>query len=215
MLKTAGHVKKHYVPCCVLFEEFKDRARRQTTLQDFMDYVEGIVSNGLPAMPGLPDGMAPITDPDKANIFRGDMLEVLAELFFKAFPNSPQVGLKDYTPVPLEEDFGVDGTGTNPTTTRCAVQVKYRGDPKDPVTYGELAKTYTSARVQLGLPMEGPDCLYLFTTANEVTPACQGVFKKMLRVLNREIIGNEINNNASFWQMAYEEVSQTLLGGES
>lgn len=210
MLKTAGHVKKHYIPCCVIFEDFKQRGRRQTTLQDYMTSIETIIGKGLKAMPGLPNGFDPITNPDDAHVFRGDMLEVLAELFFKAFANSPQVGLKDYTPVPLEEDFGVDGIGVNATGKKCAVQVKYRGNPEDPVLYAEMARTYTSGVIQMGIPLEGPDCLYVFTTANGVTVACQTVFGKMLRVLNREVIGNEINNNVSFWEMAYNEIAETL-----
>lgn len=209
MLKTAGHVKKHYIACCVIFEELKNRAGKNATLQEFMQLIESIVDKGL-TMPGLPNGLDPISDVDEAHVFRGDMLEVLAELFFKAFPNSPQVGLTDYTPVPLEEDYGVDGKGVNATGKECAVQVKYRGDPENLVLYAEMARTYTSGVIQMGIPLEGPDCLYVFTTANGVTVACQTVFGKMLRVLNREVIGNEINNNVSFWQKAFEEVQETL-----
>jgi hypothetical protein len=79
------------------------------------------------------------------------------------------------------------------------------------VTYKELARTYTSGRIQLGLDLEGNDCIYVFTTAMGVNIQCQTVFKGMLRVLNREIIGREINNNASFWLLAFNEVKSTLL----
>jgi len=102
----------------------------------------------------------------------------------------------------------------NAAGKRCAVQVKYRANPKDSVLYAEMARTYTSAVIQLKIPLEGEDCLYVFTTADDVTPACRTVFGKMLRVINKEIISNEINNNVNFWKFAYEEIKNTLLGGE-
>lgn len=74
-----------------------------------------------------------------------------------------------------------------------------------------MARTYTSATIQLKIPLAGEDCLYVFTTVDDVTPACRTVFGKMLRVINREIIGNEIDNNVNFWKFAYEEIKSTLL----
>lgn len=200
MLKTAGHVKKYYKECCVLFEDFKQREGKDATLKEYMKTVMYQAKD--------------LSDEDARNIFKGDMLEVLAEIFFKAFSNSPQVGLSDYNPVPLEEDYGVDGFGVNAAGKQCAVQIKYRANPKDSVLYSEMARTYTSATIQLKIHLEGADCLYVFTTAQDVTPACRTVFGKMLRVINREIISNEINNNVNFWNFAYEEIKNTLLGGE-
>lgn len=138
------------------------------------------------------------------------MLEILAELFFKAFFCSPIVGLTEYTPVPIVEDYGVDGTGINAAGKPCVVQVKFRIDPTNLVLYEEMAKTYTSGRLQLKLPLEGDNCVYVFTSANGVTIACQTVFGKMLRVLSHDIISNEINNNVTFWNFAYTEIESTL-----
>jgi len=198
MLKIAGHVKKHYKPVCLLFEDFKNRNGQNATLEEFMKFVESYAAD--------------IQNEDERMTFKGDMLEILAELFFKAFANSPTVGLTDYTPVPITEDFGVDGQGKNATGKHCAVQSKYRSNPLDLVTYAEIARTYTSGRVQLGLSLEGDDCIFVFTTALGVNIQCQTVFKGMVRVIGREIIAREINNNVSFWNMAFEEIRVTLLG---
>lgn len=198
MLKTAGHVKKYYKPCCILFEDFKNRQGTNVTLKEFMKQIK-IMG-------------AEIENEDDRKTFKGDMLEIMAEIFFKAFSNSPQVGLTDYEPVPLEKDYGVDGFGINATGKKCAVQIKYRSNPEDSVLYSEMARTYTSAVIQLNIPLEGDDCLYVFTTAHGVTTACETVFGKKLRVINREIISNEINNNVNFWNQAYKEIEETLLG---
>lgn len=200
MLKTAGHVKKYYKECCLLYEDFKQKEGKGSTLKEFMKTITNQSKE--------------ISDEEAKLVFKGDMLEILADIFFKAFANSPQVGLTEYNPVPLEEDYGVDGFGVNAAGKQCAVQIKYRANPKDSVLYAEMARTYTSAVIQLKIPLEGEDCLYVFTTADDVTPACRTVFGKMLRVINKEIISNEINNNVNFWNFAYEEIKNTLLGGE-
>lgn len=198
MLKTAGHVKKYYKSCCILFEDFKNRKGNDATLKEYMKFIKNT--------------SAEIQDEDERQVFKGDMLEILAEIFFKAFSNSPQVGLSNYEPVPLEKDYGVDGFGVNATGKKCAVQIKHRSNPEDSVRYSEMARTYTSAVIQLGIPLEGDDCLYVFTTAFDVSIACKTVFGKKLRVISRDIISNEINNNVNFWELAYKEIEETLIG---
>ena len=196
MLKIAGHIRKHYKPVCIIFEEFKNRGTTGATLDEYIKAVE--------------KHAATYPDADRLS-FKGDMFEILAEIFFKAFENSSTVGLREYTPIPLEEDYGVDGKGINAIGKQCAVQCKYRSNPLELVTYSEIARTYTSGRVQLGLNLEGADCIYVFTTALGVNIQCQTVFGDKVRVLNKDVIGREINNNVSFWALAFEEISNTLL----
>lgn len=198
MMKTAGHVKKHYVTCCQIFEDFKNRNGNNATLSEYMKEVE--------------EHTKKIEIPDEALTLKGDMLEILAELFFKAFANDPRIGLKDYEPVALEEDYGVDGFGINAAGVKVPVQVKYRSNPQDLVLYAEIARTYTSAMIQLKIPVQGKDSIYVFTTASGVTVACSTVFGDMLRIIHGDIIREQINNNISFWDMAFEEIKETLLG---
>lgn len=196
MLSTSGHVKKYYKPCCIIFEDFKDRNGVNATLAEFIGSIETHSKD--------------VTDEDARLSFKGDMLEILAEIFFKATATSPIHGLKNYSPIPLKEDYGVDGQGVNATGARCAVQVKYRHNPFDSVLYAELARTYASATIQLKIPMDEDNCLWVFTTANEVTSSCNHVFGKRLRVINRNIIHQEITNNVSFWDFAFNEIQETL-----
>ena len=196
MLKTAGHVKKYYKACCIIFEDFKNRNGQNATLNEFMKHIKKMANE--------------IQEEDERLVFKGDMLEILAEMFFKAFSNSPAIGLSDYEPVPLEKDYGVDGTGINAAGTKCAVQIKYRSNPEDSVLYAELARTFTSGMIQLNIPFNTDNCLYVFTTAFKVTAVCETVFGKRLRVISRDIISNEINNNVSFWEFAYNEIAETL-----
>lgn len=196
MLKTSSHVKTHYKACCIIYEDFKNRKGVNVTLDAFKVEIEKYAAT-LPA--------------DEQYVFKGDMLEIFAEIFFKAFSNDPRIGLSDYTPVPLEEDYGVDGFGKNAAGKQCAVQVKYRNNPFDSVTYAELARTYTSAMLLQQIPLEGENCLYVFTTAYDTTSPNAVVFKSMLRVISHKIISQEVDNNINFWNMAYEEIKDTLL----
>jgi len=197
MLRTAGHVRKYYKPCCLIFEEFKNRGTENATLGEYMKAIEKHCED--------------FDDGDKILTFKGDMLEILAELIFKAFPNDPKIGLVDYEPVPLEDDYGVDGFGVNAAGKKVPVQVKYRSNPTDDVLYAEVSRTYTSAQIQLRMEIQGENSIYVLTTANKVTTACKTVFGNMLRVINGETIRQNINNNKSFWELAYEEVKETLL----
>ena len=199
MLKTAGHVKKHYKACCTIFDVFNNRKGVDVTFEDYLAEIEKWASK--------------IQDDEERDIFRGDMLEILAEIFFGAFANDPAVGLTGYTPVPLPEDYGVDGVGNNSAGIACAVQVKYRGDPTDLVTYAEIARTFTSAVLQRSLPLyNGSDNIFIFTSAYDVTVACKTVMGDKIHILNRAIIQSKIDNNVSFWEYAFNEIKDTFFG---
>jgi hypothetical protein len=199
MLKTSGHIRDHYVQCAILYEEFKNKNGNGATIRNFMNKIDAFGNE--------------IEDENKRNVFKGDMLEILAEIFFKAFVNDPRIGLLSYEPVKLEDDYGTDGIGINAAGEKCAVQVKYRSNALDKVTYTEISKTHTSAMLQHGIPLVlGRDNgVYVFTTAFEVSHQCTKVFGKMLRVISQDVISVEIDNNVSFWNFAFNEIKETLL----
>jgi hypothetical protein len=147
---------------------------------------------------------------DVQNKFKGDCLEILAELFFNKYEADPSVGLKEYTPVIIGNDYGVDATGTNANNQKVAVQIKYRSNPADLVTYEEIAKTYTSGELSLNLDLKKENSIYVFTNSNDVTHSCKYVFGDRLVILNRDIISGYIDNNATFWNYAYNEVYNYL-----
>jgi hypothetical protein len=149
-------------------------------------------------------------DQEEANKFKGDCLEIFAEIFFNAFENDPAVGLIDYKPVNIENDYGVDATGYNADNRQVAVQVKYRGNPLDLVKYEEMSKTYTSGTIMLDLDLNNKQSIYLFTTSIGVTPACQKVLGNKLVLINLDIIKHHVDNNSNFWEYAFQEVFEYL-----
>jgi len=147
---------------------------------------------------------------DKINTFKGDMFELLGEIFFNGFSNDPAVGIRDYEVVPLDEDYGVDAIGTNANGDRVAVQYKFKSKPMDSVEYAAIARTYAAGRRRHKLDLDKPDTIWLVTTGNGTTGPCKEVFGDSLRVIYRDILAGKIDNNMSFWKGAEEQIEATL-----
>lgn len=142
--------------------------------------------------------------------FKGDMLEILGDIFFHINSAHPAVGLIDYHSVPLDEDYGVDGIGINVNGDLCAVQMKYKANPLTKVTWEEIAKTYGAGRELHNIPLDKKDTIFVFTTGNETTAALQKVLGNKVRVIDRKIIAGIVDDNQNFWIQAEELLINTL-----
>ena len=147
-------------------------------------------------------------DTDSALKLRGDMLEVLSEIFFNAFQNDEAVGVKEYAPVSIDEDYGVDATGINPNGIKVAVQCKYKNF--EPVTYTELAKTFTSGLLILKCDLMQANSIYVFTTAVAFSSAVDKNLGSKVVKIDRNVISRKIDNNRTFWQYAFDQIFETL-----
>lgn len=140
--------------------------------------------------------------------FKGDILEVFAEIFFTCFENDPEIGLKNYTPISIDSDYGCDAFGLNAAGQKCAVQVKFRNNPLDSVTYEELAKTDVSARRLLNVNTSLHNSIFLFTSAYDISNSAKIVLDKSLVVIDKNKISYKIDNNISFWDKAWEIIKE-------
>jgi hypothetical protein len=173
------------------------------TLREFVNVVKQLTG---------PKGIKFKSEDDR-NKFKGDVLEVLAEIFFNLFGVDPAVGLLKYKPVGLAEDYGVDGEGYNANNDLSMVQVKFRGNHTDASTfptYAEIARTFASGVIQRGLDPTKDHTLFVFTTADDVSHQCHTVFEKKLVVISYAVIQQAIDNNKSFWTLAYEEIKNYI-----
>ena len=59
----------------------------------------------------------------------GDGMEVLVEGLILLTENNILVGISNYEPYPIHNDYGVDGVGYNIEGEKSVVQIKYRIDP--------------------------------------------------------------------------------------
>ena len=180
-----------------MYYDLYDRWSQKTSFQTINEWINDveILANTMP-------------DTDSALKLRGDMLEVLSEIFFNAFQNDEAVGIKDYEPVAINEDYGVDAVGINPNGLRVAVQCKYKNF--EPVTYTELAKTFTSGLLILKCDLMQANSIYVFTTAVQFSSAVDKNLGSKVVKIDRNVISRKIDNNRTFWQYAFDEIYSTL-----
>lgn len=180
-----------------MYYDLYDRWSQKTSFQTINEWINDveILANTMP-------------DTNSALKLRGDMLEVLSEIFFNAFQNDEAVGIKEYEPVSIDEDFGVDAVGINPNGIKVAVQCKYKNF--EPVSYTELAKTFTSGLLILKCDLMQANSIYVFTTAVQFTSAVDKNLGSKVVKIDRNVISRKIDNNRTFWQFAYDEIFSTL-----
>lgn len=136
--------------------------------------------------------------------------DVFATLFFESFKHNPAIRLEKHETVKIENDYGVDGKGINAARNECAVQVKYRSNPYDLITYADIARTYTSARLQFGMELNKPNSIFILTSANNITPSCKRVMGDIVQVINKSIILKMVDKNKSFWGFSYSQIEKIL-----
>ena len=151
-------------------------------------------------------------DDDAKNKFKGDMLEVFSEIFFKQFESDESLGITDYQPIDINDDYGVDARGVNVNGKQTAIQVKYRSNPDDRISYADIARTFTSAVLQLHMKdvIDNDRTVFLFTNAGGVSGAFDTVMQKKTVVITRGVIATKVDNNITFWKNAYDLIYKTL-----
>ena len=181
------------------------KAQGLVTLREFENWINRMIG---------PAGIQ-FKNEDDRNKFKGDALEVLSELFFMAFKYDPKVGLTNYEPITVDEDYGSDATGFNANNVKAAVQVKYRSNPADISTYptyAEISRTFASGVCLHGISPTAMHTVFVFTNAKDVYHTCYKVLGERLVIVNREIIERFIDNNVAFWLFAAGEAQAYLTG---
>ena len=145
-------------------------------------------------------------DLDAQNKFKGDMLEILAEYWFSVFGPQPSIGLLNYKPAAATGDFGVDGTGINVLGHQSVVQVKFRSNPLEILTYADLAKTYADGIDNHDLKPKTKGTVWLFTNAgpssdgDAASSQAHQFFGEVLHVIDRQALVTCLDGNKVFWQ---------------
>ena len=151
-------------------------------------------------------------DEDARNKFKGDMLEVFSEIFFYQFQTDEALGITEYQPIEINDDYGVDARGINVNGKQTAIQVKYRSNPEDKISYADIARTFTSAVLQLHMKdvIDTDRTVFLFTNAGGVTGAFDTVMQKKTVIITRAVIATKVDNNVTFWKNAYDLIYRTM-----
>jgi hypothetical protein len=154
-------------------------------------------------------------DNDQLNCFKGDMFEVFAEGYFTLVKSKNSSGIINYEPLHGQgDDYGVDGFGTNYSNQPSVVQVKYRSNPKDLITYSALANTWHQAEEDDMVPESKKlwrRTMILFTNSYGANDNAVKRNKKYDRlfVINKPTIESEVNGNLIFWQDLYNLIKDS------
>jgi hypothetical protein len=198
MMKT-NHIHKHSDFYCELFrnlfEDYQDK--NGNTFREWKKRISAFANQRF------------TDNTDDKNVFLGDSLEILAEIFFTIFDSDPRYGLRDYTPVPLLEDLGVDAYGINANGHKCAVQVKFKTNPKNSISYEEICKTFTQGTLE-GNNLQLPATIYIFTSAYSMSYTLKNSFNNLIVFIGHNEICQQIDNNKNFWKNAYKIIYHTL-----
>jgi predicted helicase len=143
------------------------------------------------------------------NKFKGDCMELLTECLFTLAPVNSAFGLTNYKHVPLSNDYGVDGIGTNANGDICAVQVKFRADADKQISFNEVGHVFLAA-VNRGVDPAKLHNIILVTNTVGVTTACKQEFGPRAIVLGAAELRREIDNNVTWWKHANELVEELI-----
>jgi hypothetical protein len=155
----------------------------------------------------------PKIDEDTRNTFKGDALEIFAEVYFKSSGISTTYGISDYTIIDVSEDYGVDAKGKNANGKDTIIQIKYRVNPAEVIPYEEISKTVASGHLQYQFDLRHPGTIILFSSTYEESYHARNVLGSSFTFIGRRTIEdgpNGVNNNVNFWKILSESVFETI-----
>ena len=144
----------------------------------------------------------------------GDGFEFFIELFLALHPNDNRIGISNYVPV-QENDNGVDGIGVNIHGNKCAVQIKYRSNPKYLLTSNadHLGNFMTYAMTEHNIISDNINLKnyrhFIFTTAQGLHyHTDQELFKSRVKCIGYIDLRGMVDSNIPFWTNALEIVKK-------
>ena len=158
----------------------------------------------------------PVFQEELYNRFVGDFFELFAEYFFKTCSAVGQYGIIDYRPAESTGDWGVDGYGTAADqresaggATPAVVQVKFRSNPMDEISYTMLAKTGWDGIKNYGLDVNRKNNIILFcNTENGSNYLAKDALGDNLYVIKKSDLDKDRTGikTVTFWEGFYRSI---------
>lgn len=158
----------------------------------------------------------PIFQEELYNQFVGDFFELFAEYFFKTCSAIGQYGIINYEPANNPNDWGVDGYGIAADQresvggpTPAVVQVKFRSNPMDEISYTMLAKTGWDGIKNYGLDINRKNNVILFTnTENGSNYLAKDALGDNLYVIKKSDLDKDQTGikTVTFWEGFYNSI---------
>lgn len=150
-----------------------------------------------------------IAEDELYNQFVGDLFELFAEFFLKTCSTVGQYGVVNYEPAVNNDDWGVDGYGiaadqkeTSGGATPAVVQVKFRSNPMDEISYTMLAKTGWDGIKNYNLDIKRKKNVILFcNTENGANYLAKNAMGDNLYVISMKDLDKDVTGirTTTFW----------------
>ena len=158
----------------------------------------------------------PVFQEELYNKFVGDFFELFAEYFFKTCSRVGQYGIINYEPAESTGDWGVDGYGISADQrtvaggpTPAVVQVKFRSNPMDEISYTMLAKTGWDGIKNYELDIKRKNNVILFTnTENGSNYLAKDALGDNLYVIKKSDLDKDQTGikTVTFWEGFYNSI---------
>lgn len=143
------------------------------------------------------------------NQFVGDAFELFAEYFFKTCSTVGQYGVVNYQAANNPNDWGVDGYGIcadqreiSGGSTPAVVQIKFRSNPMDEISYTMLAKTGWDGVKNYKLDVNRKNNVILFcNTENGANYLAKNAMGNNLYVISMKDLDKDVTGirTVTFW----------------
>lgn len=146
-----------------------------------------------------------------SNKFKGDIFEIFAEIFFKINSGDNRIGICNYSPVSISEDYGVDGHGTGINGNPATVQIKFRSNKSDQLVQADIKQFPLKSHYDFQVKMEDSNNMIVFNTCSGLHYKTRDeMFNGKVREINYSHIKNFIDNNYCFWITLNQIIENTI-----
>lgn len=153
---------------------------------------------------------------DQQNTFKGNAFEIWVEFFLKyQAPTNNGPAVIDYHPINEKktDDYGVDGQGLGLDKTPATIQIKFRSNPLNAITYEECAKFHSQSvtPAPFGFGVVNTDNMVFISTAfqlNQHAAKFAGAIRMRHYGLDqlKQIVGP---TNPTFWEAFAESFNNS------
>lgn len=141
-----------------------------------------------------------IKDIEEAKLIKGNLFEIFVEFLVKKLGSGNSIGIVGYRPAQAIKDYGVDGEGIGLDGLPAAVQIKFRSNPNEEITFEEVAKFGWQAEHDYGV--ESLKNMWFVSTALRVNQHAEVMYRsKGGRFCGLNQLKNIIGpTNVPFWK---------------
>lgn len=175
--------------------EINDLVGDSTTLKQYCDQI----------------GTKALEQPDRIdpNTYLGDAFELFCEAFILSHGVESTIGISNYTPVILGEDYGVDGVGVGTNGKVATIQCKFKTNKSSLLGINDdhLSNFVSTSLIHYDVDKADTKNMLILTTAKGVSHKLNDMYRGKVRCLGYKEIASKVDNNIPFWNSFKESLA--------